>query len=1276
MTPWDRLREMAAGALPRQIEYTTPQLPPEAGPLDRLAALGADVGATLLEASAAGQGAVQSAYGNAFAPLAAQGNQPFIPPAQQAELAGLIAAGATGQQKFEAMQAANPFQSGIGDLAADIASDPISWIPGGTAGKAALALKARGVTNPAAQGAEAILKALDTLDTGPGKLVAGAIKAPIEGVKFLADASKATRVAQEMRGLEDLTNYIKPVHSWQVDLADHFGGKVIPDYPGTTEGARHKLAELQADYGREIQGIADPAARAAALQMKGQVDQLMEAAYTRAFLTREGLRTDYGDDVLSAATALGPDLDAGYKEIGQAFEQAFGSAAQAIQAGRFGAKQLAERAADAAADPTLMPQLERAQREMANIVASYAPQIRDAGVEGRLALVEKRKLDLQAVVDEVKALAPLPDDLATLVPRRFKQLDYLLQGDSALKADLPDRFAGQDELIQRVLDEVQSLAGKKRTKELGPDADLYGMALEAIRKQRADEVGLGASNPDLPRALQQLQQGIGQGVGLGTGLLKEFMLTTGAYSASNLSGTLAMSALKGVKPQDILKRLPEHLKPALAGKAQPVVGHDVQNWLDLTEQPLHGGLLSDVGMQAEFVATQDWADKARKTASEKIGSKWLAGGGGFLGGTGQIVTDDEGADLGDVAKGATVGAVLGAGFPKASRYMRGIAAAVESAAREAAFLKGAAERTAVAKQDLGREVVQALAEKRPTLAPGPGGIGRVVTSQGTPPAQFKQTLDDLREVFDRQGGVVSPTTLEAVLIKNGMAFEQARQLGHSWQSKLDDASQAGVKLSHEINFDYENLNNFEQFMRTVVPFSTWALKAYPFFAKQLAERPALAVGIRELNDMTEEERTGMGLTGRFTGSVPLGAGDLLFGALLGRDVKAFFSPLRSVVPFSDVGRSLQSVAREEGGGPLGKPLGIMEAFLPGPHPAIQLGMRLSGLLGNAPPEGLSFGGAARPLAALTGVDLNAPGVALERTIRQGFGQEPVDFKDSAILKRIDELAVGQTGHTTRDKLAAVTPYQQAKVNRKGPIWDQAKGEVERETAVRSTVGFLGGPVAPQALLSPEEEAIRGARRPPETGGSYVQFDPGAGEELRERIKRGEAGVAASPRVMKAMLEQLDDLYGENIPAPAQRLLEVGTNEAVNNLQSELYQLQVGAEPLIGAYGSQASTKAETDLRNVLGLYHNPRALLADDPAFMRLSPAEQDRIGRMLEQYGAATPSQQRLLRSVPMEAWLKAVQSRKEVMRKNQPALDDYLNYEAERRGAGTIEDYFATRK
>jgi hypothetical protein len=1300
---------------------------PGMNPLERLAAVPGDVLGTAGHVLQLPLRGVKSVLGNVNAAVAEA--DPTIHPDIRTQLAQQAARGESGEAKFETLTRNDPMVA----LIAEIALDPLSYTGLGLPSK--ILPLANAIKNPAVRaGTVAALKGLEKADrlapTVSSAAMDRALRTPEQVSRFLGkkgvpvvgelfDPSQQTVFAQRMRDLADGLGEMKvaglDLREQARDLAQArkvAGGGTLdemPAWPGMTrapgpaevkpfsaipEGdpelmkgvseslaaaappdAMNTLSPMLKALRAEIMALPTAEARAAAVQLKGQQEDLLRKINDEAHVIQEQVRQELGDAALSGATARTPELSAGYDKITAGYQQAFERSVDLIQSARWAVKELGERfplAEGEVPDAAKLARVDKAMDQIDRALKNWGPKIRGVPAEERAYYVGKRNQAIKrAVTMLTKDIGPLPDEVAGLIARRQEELGLMAHGTPGFLANVSSRFEGDTDLLEKVANKIDELGKSKRKGVLAPPegTDLYDLALNEVGEQVAKELGL--RDPGLIEQWfgKPVAQGLGRAGGLVSGLWREFALAAPGYLANNLSGGLVANQFEHVANGPVLRQMGRNV--GRLARREEAHSDELDTWLARTGQQAPAGLSTEAATQAEALAASELGKRGARRASEIIGPKALGIGGAALGGVaGELKAQLEGAEPGEVAKnvalGTAVGGGIGAGFGKWSKAIFLITAAMESAMREGAFLHRATEKTQEYLPLLMGEVEQAIGARPMTVRAG--AAGRTLAQGGLTPAQQQQLMEDLGAVLARQDNLISPQAVEGLLIRHGIDPSRAREVGKFWADRMDDASQQGLKLAHKAHFDYQNLNNLEQFARGVMPFSTWSLKALPFYARHLAARPGLAVGIKDFNEFSDDYKREHGLTDRFTGGAPFGAGDVLFSALMGRPVTPFFNPLRAITPFGDVGRTAQTAESDEGA--LSKPLALLEGVMPGINPLAKTALRATGLLGNAAPQG--FIGRTAPIEALTGINLNLPQEQLERTLREKIGgQEPLSYRDVAIDKRIDELAV-QAGTTTRAKGVAAVPYQQAKASHKGPIYEQAKTEVARESSVRALAGAAVGSLAPQAILSEEEGRIREAR----SARAYAQLESGAAGELRGAMKRGEGAQAAEPRVMAAIQEQTMQLFGGQIPPVIERHLQAGTNAHVDGVRKALYTLQVGRDPLIAAYGPTGRTE-QTKLEGLLAEYYSPGALLRSEPSFTKMPPATQDKVLQYMQAYQAAPPDRQERMRkgNPALAQALQTLRAKREQLRAQHPELHSYLAWEAGTKGKGTLEEYLASR-
>jgi len=536
-------------------------------------------------------------------------------------------------------------------------------------------------------------------------------------------------------------------------------------------------------------------------------------------------------------------------------------------------------------------------------------------------------------------------------------------------------------------------------------------------------------------------------------------------------------------------------------------------------------------------------------------------------------------------------------------------------------------------------------------------------------------VDTVLGAIDARRGRMSQADLERTLRIAGLDPAQARAAGKAWGETLQSASDNGLNLANKINFNYEDLNTAEQAIKNISPFATWGLKAYPFFAKNLAAHPVLAETILDTLDESRRQQKAKGLTGRFDGTMEFNGVSGLLSRLLGREQHAYFNPLNALVPFSDIG-ALQSM--DENNGVLSNLMDVSNAFGFGLRPELQAATRITGAQGDVPAQGYIRSAAfLKGITSLLGVnggrgiDLNAPFIAAERGIR-GADNTP-NLDESAITKKIDELALRAVGTPTSSDDARVGAFTAAKVTHKGPIWDRAASEVAQEQAARALPGFLLGQAAtPRALLSGEESRVRGARL------EGLSLTPDQSRQLSQlALQKPDAPV--DPLILSQVTKAANALSVEagqdQMPEQVTNLLTTPTAANVAQVQKWIYEIEVSKSPLIQTYSGGGNERASR-LSNAISLYNNPAGLVSMDPTTIGLTPEQQSNLllmlqtGRSLREqghgnFGAGTPIQNAVTENKRMrDALALAI-----------PDLGAYLAWRSTG-GQGTAEDFLATQR
>lgn len=709
-------------------------------------------------------------------------------------------------------------------------------------------------------------------------------------------------------------------------------------------------------------------------------------------------------------------------------------------------------------------------------------------------------------------------------------------------------------------------------------------------------------------------------------LMKENMLLSITYPLVNIvSGTL-MARMEGVPVQRQLRSLAGNMVNAVRG--QPVVIPHLDALVASTGMPVPARATAESSAILD-ITSQSVKDylKRNLTASQRFGSAKLAGAGGALGATSAGIqapadaTPEERASI--IITGAIAGASGGALLPLASKivlqkFVRG----TEDVLRKEAYFTGAFQAIQDAKPALDQIISDAFASKTRLRIPASGSSPEVMVRQNFTPtgrpisnqageaavrSQFDQAFQDF---VDGRAGLISPDALRSALLYNGVNHKVAQAAAQNWRNILHAASRKGEELSTRIHFDYSKLTNAEEAARMIFPFSTWAIRALPFYVRHMSQHPLILTSMLEYQQLAEKWRKDRGLTGRTAGALWMPAADHLWSIALGHPVQTFFNPLRTIMPFSESARNAAVMDPEE------TPMSFIERMLqtagmPGFHPAINTAARIAGARGDEPSQGIPvrqapFVAGATGLMGVNrgqGVDLAAAPRALETKVRRSLmGQDPQDPALATTLNRIDELALHNTGQPINVPGADRLPYLEAKVNRRGPIWDAAAAETSRDRNVRSMASFIYQPLAPQAVVTPEEARIREARL-------QRVLDPKFTDKLRDEAAKNPdrlMSVAVTDALLKAtdhMLQPWRDqglMKPDEYPPEIDALFAIPTAKNMNELAKMIHTELTLRNPLYGGYG-QTGSPGEARLQNALSLFMSQRSLLPPEADIMRRS---------------------------------------------------------------------------
>jgi hypothetical protein len=762
--------------------------------------------------------------------------------------------------------------------------------------------------------------------------------------------------------------------------------------------------------------------------------------------------------------------------------------------------------------------------------------------------------------------------------------------------------------------------------------DLYDLVVRGVSREKADLYKVVPDKNDVMAIFKT-----------GTALWKETNLLSPTYPITNLVGGLFAGALEGVNPVTTLSHLVENVGTAM--RDQPVVNSQVRKTLAQINMALPDGLTSGSGILNEVTPVKEWIGKGL-TASQSVGSVKLGLAGAGVGAlSGYLQSDVAPEDRSKaVAIKALEGGVGGAALPHISGLLlRRLTAGIETTLRQDAWhlflMKGIA-----ARQD------GLLTDVQATLGPYGGRRGA---------AAFTAIQDRLTQ----NHGLISPQEVEATLNASGLNPARSRLVASRWESALAEASNEGMDAVSRIHVDYEVLNNADEAIRNAIPFSTWPVKMLPFFGKHLLERPSVLMSLVHLNLLSAWDANEKGLTPRFTGAVPIaGMGDALYSWALGHPVTAYYNPLRGLVPFSDTNKSLENMGTAlENGDYVDAAMQAGGVVGLSPHPLIQYAMRLGS--SEAPAQGMiRQGEPLRGVEAFAGLnqgrgfDLNAAFTESERAVRGLLhGEKPTDIRAANVDRRIDELAVRDTGKSIRSGDPAVAPYIAAKTDPNSGIWKQAAAEVARDKGAQSVVGFGSQILAPQTFLTPEEASIRGAqvdqRADPQVQQAKTIRDALA--QLEAADGSGGKATPAPPEVQQAVAGFIEQQHVQNVSrgiddkddlASAQRMFRVGS---VGAMQKVLDTWAPYPTDLSSGYAS-GGKPVQSELNKELATWSDPAAIAA----IQGLPPDEQARASQMWQQYQDAPAwAKPRLRKS------LNDILGMRDTYRKANPLLDAYMN-------------------
>lgn len=616
-----------------------------------------------------------------------------------------------------------------------------------------------------------------------------------------------------------------------------------------------------------------------------------------------------------------------------------------------------------------------------------------------------------------------------------------------------------------------------------------------------------------------------------------------------------------------------------------------------------------------------------------------------------------------------VGALAGAGamaaLPKVASRIRKSSQGVETVLRESGWVEGMSK-------DLARNILDMNAEIASILTkPGARASGTAVS---------QNFLDQIAQHISDQGGQVSSDALRAHLLNNVRVTPQrVEEATRALDDALYAASQNGVKTSNAFNFDYQDLSNVERVITQVAPFSTWYLKAIPFYTKQGFQHPVLANLVTSKAETSAQMQSDRNLPSRFAGTLPNQAQGGLMSAIVGRPLEAFSDPLAALLPFGGAARDIQNMQFEDrpDADPIKIILGYLGAAGLGLNPAISTGLQVAGIGSDmSDPSNSSLLRWGGPLGGATALAGRAVGAATGETpdwyinpsrgvqkiidtVRQtgdaathgGQGRQVLDGTELAIERRVDELALKQTGKPIGSDDPAIAPYMRAKVNKSGPIWQQASTEVHQERGTQSLLGFVSPDLRPDAVLTPEEAKIRLAK-------GEALIDPAVAHDLTQAASTRPNDMA-DPKIVaqvQAANDVVTSITGKPTPQVISDRLANPTNANVAWVSGQIYGWSADQQPLMQGYGSGGSPEARR-ISNELGMMsHAGEDIAGPDQAAL----VQANQAGAVNKIGSAPLGSSPSLRGTGPLAAAGKIPQEDQTQIKANDPLLAEYFAWKA----------------
>lgn len=325
---------------------------------------------------------------------------------------------------------------------------------------------------------------------------------------------------------------------------------------------------------------------------------------------------------------------------------------------------------------------------------------------------------------------------------------------------------------------------------------------------------------------------------------------------------------------------------------------------------------------------------------------------------------------------------------------------------------------------------------------------QTVSGQGisTDPAAVEKVVEWIRST----GGRFSLKDLDAQLFSatDGQHVEEINSLVRDWAERQNAVSRAGIAESNRIHFDYQHMNNLEEFLKQFVPFHKWATSAIPFYTERIAEHPAILAALNQYEQTSQRQQDQGGLASRFTNAVAEGTlpGDWLARLVLGRPGSTFVNPSNLLFPMANLGPAAERSSHDDSA--VGKIFDIMSGLGLAPGPAVTIPATLAGILGKD--QQLPNLNRLSPMYAAVPGTLGDPEAGWKGVLNSLVNRQPFDADAYATRKRMAEQSVEQTGKP----ITANPDMMAAMLNPLSPGYQEAQKAAEQTRALQAFAGMV------------------------------------------------------------------------------------------------------------------------------------------------------------------------------------------------------------------------------